>query len=80
MPVCLQGAISRYHDPEHYVKAMGGVLRARTKPWRTLADGGRMLTDGGGGCKAGAVGRPRLHHIEAPPKRSRKAGLLRSSP
>ena len=73
VPSCLQGAISRYHDPVHYVKALGGVLRARTTPWRTLTDGSRLLTDGGG-SKAGAVGRPRLHHIEAPPKRSRKVG------
>lgn len=28
------GAISRYHDPEHYCQAIGGVLRARTKPLR----------------------------------------------
>ena len=30
----LQGAISRYHDPDHYCKALGGVLRARNQPYR----------------------------------------------
>ena len=28
------GAISRYHDPDHYCQAIGGVLRAKTKPLR----------------------------------------------
>ena len=28
------GAISRYHNPDHYCRAIGGVLRARTKPLR----------------------------------------------
>ncbi|DBA66452.1 TPA: hypothetical protein ACH3X2_002429 [Trebouxia sp. C0005] len=28
------GAISRYHNPDHYVRALGGVLRTKTKPMR----------------------------------------------
>jgi len=28
------GAISRYHNPDHYVRAIGGVLRTKTKPMR----------------------------------------------
>ncbi|KAL3137117.1 hypothetical protein ABBQ32_006694 [Trebouxia sp. C0010 RCD-2024] len=28
------GAISRYHNPDHYCRAIGGVLRAKTKPLR----------------------------------------------
>ena len=28
------GAISRYHNPDHYCQAIGGVLRAKTKPLR----------------------------------------------
>ena len=28
------GAISRYHNPDHYCRAVGGVLRAKTKPLR----------------------------------------------
>ena len=29
-----EGAISRYHNPDHYCQAIGGVLRVRTKPLR----------------------------------------------
>lgn len=28
------GAISRYHNPDHYCRAIGGVLRLKTKPLR----------------------------------------------
>lgn len=28
------GAISRYHNPDHYCRAIGGVLRTKTKPMR----------------------------------------------
>lgn len=28
------GAISRYHNPDHYVRALGGVLRTKTRPMR----------------------------------------------
>ncbi len=28
------GAISRYHNPDHYCCAIGGILRAKTKPMR----------------------------------------------
>jgi len=28
------GAISRYHNPDHYCRAIGGVLRTKTKPLR----------------------------------------------
>ena len=30
------GAISRYHNPDNYTRALGGVVRARTRPWRAL--------------------------------------------
>ena len=30
------GAISRYHNPANYTRALGGVLRARKKAWRPL--------------------------------------------
>jgi len=34
------GAISRYHNPDHYTQAVGGVLRARagSSRWRPLAE------------------------------------------
>ena len=31
------GSISRYHNPDHYSRALGGVLRARGAAWRRLA-------------------------------------------
>lgn len=31
------GAISRYHNPDNYTRALGGVLRARGAAWRRLA-------------------------------------------
>lgn len=30
------GAISRYHNPDNYTRALGGVLRARGAAWRRL--------------------------------------------
>ena len=30
------GAISRYHNPANYTRALGGVLRARKAAWRPL--------------------------------------------
>ncbi|KAK9818157.1 hypothetical protein WJX72_007963 [[Myrmecia] bisecta] len=31
-----EGSISRYHNPDNYTRALGGVLRNRTRPWRAL--------------------------------------------
>ncbi|KAL4443837.1 hypothetical protein ABPG75_011574 [Micractinium tetrahymenae] len=31
------GAISRYHNPDNYTRALGGVLRARGAAWRRVA-------------------------------------------
>ena len=41
------GGISRYHNPDNYTKALGGVLRARKKAWRPLLSG-RSLADAKG--------------------------------
>ncbi|KAK9862296.1 hypothetical protein WJX84_006672 [Apatococcus fuscideae] len=30
------GAISRYHNPDNYTRALGGVVNARTRSWRAL--------------------------------------------
>lgn len=38
------GAISRYHNPANYTRALGGVLRSRRKAWRPLL-GGPSLVD-----------------------------------
>lgn len=41
------GGISRYHNPDNYTKALGGVLRARKIAWRPLLSG-RSLADAKG--------------------------------
>ena len=38
------GAISRYHNPANYTRALGGVLRSRRSAWRPLL-GGPSLVD-----------------------------------
>jgi hypothetical protein len=36
------GAISRYHNPANYTRALGGVLRVRARSWEgSAADGGK---------------------------------------
>ena len=35
-----EGAISRYHNPDNYTKALGTVVRARQRPWRGLLERG----------------------------------------
>lgn len=39
------GAISRYHDPEHYCQAIGGVLRTKTRPLRVNVTSPRWYLD-----------------------------------
>ncbi|KAK9862875.1 hypothetical protein WJX84_009025 [Apatococcus fuscideae] len=45
------GAISRYHDPENYTIVLGGVISARTRPFKTLLsimdDGASAMNNGG---------------------------------
>jgi hypothetical protein len=48
------GAISRYHNPDNYTKALGGVLRARKNPWKPLLSG-RPLADATGVQKTASV-------------------------
>lgn len=40
-----EGAISRYHNPDHYCQAIGGVLRAKTKPLRLNLTSPRWYLD-----------------------------------
>lgn len=35
-----EGAISRYHNPDNYTKALGTVVRERQRPWRGLLERG----------------------------------------
>ena len=35
-----EGAISRYHNPDNYTKALGTVVRVRQRPWRGLLERG----------------------------------------
>ena len=37
------GAISRYHNPANYTRALGGVLRSRRKAWRPLLAGPSLV-------------------------------------
>jgi hypothetical protein len=37
-----EGAISRFHNPDNYTRALGGVLRARAAPWRGLLSSARQ--------------------------------------
>lgn len=66
------GGISRYHNPDHYTKALGGVLRTRSRPWRNLVE------------RAAAVGI--RHHVPAvvPAVREKKqeesSGEMKRSP
>ena len=45
--------VSRYHNPDNYTKALGGVLRSRERPWRPALAGevpsiGSTPSGGGG--------------------------------
>ena len=41
----MQGAISRYHDPANYCRALGGVLRARQKPYQGQLDASNVSAE-----------------------------------
>ena len=67
------GSISRYHNPDHYTQAVGGVLRARQgaarwRPLRELAEIGKGEPGGGGRRLTEEAALPRLLRLlPAPP-------------
>jgi hypothetical protein len=42
-----RGAISRFHNPDNYTRAVGGALRARGAPWRRLVANAKAAGLGG---------------------------------
>ena len=50
------GAISRYHNPANYTRALGGVLRSRRKAWRPLLSGPSLVDALGKQQSASGVG------------------------
>ena len=40
------GAISRFHNPDNYTRALGGVLRARVSGWNPLLAAGGASSGG----------------------------------
>ena len=52
------GAISRYHNPENYTRALGTVLRARRRPWRALLEAGAGDAGAGGAVAAPGAAPP----------------------
>jgi len=68
------GAISRYHNPENYTRALGTVLRARRRPWRALLEAGA----GDGGAGGAAAARPGAPAAAPPGLLARRAGPARA--
>ena len=50
-----EGAISRYHNPDNYTKALGTVVRVRQRPWRGLLERGDRAAAELGQAQAGAA-------------------------
>jgi hypothetical protein len=59
-----RGAISRFHNPDNYTRAIGGALRSRGAPWRRLVDNAKKA---GVTFNPPALGVPPLADDNAPP-------------
>jgi hypothetical protein len=50
------GAISRFHNPDNYTRALGGVLRSRARSWRPLLGDPKPSSGKGKKGKGGGSG------------------------